>query len=71
MAKRVRPAMLWIFELAHQALAMGFHRAGADIEAAGDFLVAEAFGDQGQDFPLTSGQVGRYRARRRCGGPTG
>ena len=41
-----------------KALAMRFHRAGADVEAAGNFLVAEAFGDVGEDFPLASGQVG-------------
>ena len=44
-------------QLAHDAFAMGFHRAHSDAEASGDFLVAQTFGDLDQHFAFASGQV--------------
>ena len=58
-------------KFAHEALAMGFHSAGADVEAAGNFLVAETFGNVGEDFPLARGQVAGIGFRARCPGPSG
>jgi len=42
-------------ELAHNALAMSFHRAHADTEVVGNLLIAQAFGDLDEHFALTIG----------------
>jgi len=49
-------------ELAHEAFAMGLHSAGADVKAAGDFLVAQALSNAGQDFALGDWSAPRDRA---------
>jgi hypothetical protein len=41
---------------------MGLDRAGADVKAATNFLVAETLGDPDQDFALAIGQIGRVGA---------
>ena len=38
---------------------MGFDGTGADVKAAGNFLVAETFGDVGQDLALAIREIGR------------
>ena len=45
-------------ELSHQALAMGFDGAGADVEATRNFLVGQTLGDTGEHLAFTIGEVG-------------
>src|SRR2546430_12305485 len=44
-------------QLAHDALAMCFDGANTKIKLHGDFLVAQAFGDEHQHFALAIGQI--------------
>ena len=48
-------------ELAHEALAMRFDGSSGDVEAGGNFLVAQTFGDIGQDLALSIREFGRVR----------
>jgi hypothetical protein len=45
-------------QLAHEAVAMGFGGAGADVEAACNVLITQAFGDAGEDFVLATCEAG-------------
>jgi len=38
---------------------MTFHRMGGDVKTLGDFLVAQAFGNQGNNLSFTIGQLYR------------
>jgi len=51
-------------KLAHEQLTMRFDGTRADVQAAGNFLVAETFGDAGQDFALTIREIGQVASLR-------